>query len=281
MSLKKIAILGVGLLGGSLGLALRGEKKFKLMGWNHRASSRKRAAKILPMARTIREALQGADIVLITAHSSQVVPLLSEISRFAAPDALIMDVSSVKSEIVNQASKFSWAPYHFVPCHPMAGREKSGPESAEGDLYRGKVVFISPLPKTPRELLGRAVSFWRRVGAQPVVLPPDRHDEFVALTSHLPHLLASALVDLYGDYQKKDPRVQRALGTGFRDSTRVAAGNPDMWADILGMNGGPIAHFLSRYRGRLLELEKRLGNKKNGGQWRRYFAKVKKIRKDL
>ncbi len=267
-------------MGGSLALALRGEKKFKLLGWNHRPGSRKRAAKLLPMARTLGEALQGADIVLISTHSGEVVPLLPEISRTAAPDALIMDVSSVKSQIVNQASKLSWAPYHFVPCHPMAGKEKSGPENAERDLYFGKVIFISPLPGTPRAVLNQAVFFWRQVGALPVILSADRHDEFVALTSHLPHLLASALVDVYGTYQKSNPRVKRALGTGFRDSTRVAAGSPAMWADILGMNGQKIAFFLSRYREKLLELEKKLRNK-NGGEWRRYFEKVKKIRKDL
>ncbi len=268
------------MLGGSLALALRGEKKFKLLGWNHRASSRKRAAKLLPMASTLGEALQDADIVLISTHSGEVVSLLPEISRHAAEDALIMDVSSVKSQIVNQASKFAWAAYHFVPCHPMAGKEKSGPENAERDLYAGKVIFISPLPGTPRAVLNKALAFWRQVGAQPVILPADRHDEFVALTSHLPHLLASALVDLYGNYQKRNPLARRALGTGFRDSTRVAAGSPEMWADILGMNSQKIAHFLSRYRGKLLDLEKKV-KRKNGGEWRRYFEKVKKTRKEL
>src|ERR1700679_2468353 len=102
---------------------------------------------------------------------------------------------SVKNEIAQKAARFSWAPYHFVPCHPMAGREKSGPENADENLYRGKVVFITPLPQTPKPVLRRAINFWRRVGGKSVVLSPERHDEYVALTSHLPHLLASALVD--------------------------------------------------------------------------------------
>ncbi|HVM31938.1 MAG TPA: prephenate dehydrogenase dimerization domain-containing protein, partial [bacterium] len=116
--------------------------------------------------------------------------------------------------------------------------------------------------------------------ALPQVMGAKRHDEFVALTSHLPHLLAAALVELYGDYAKKNKGVARAVGSGFRDSTRIAGGNPSMWADILGMNGESIAHFLARYRRRLADLERRL-KKKSGVDWGRYFMKAKKIRKSL
>ncbi|HVM33302.1 MAG TPA: prephenate dehydrogenase/arogenate dehydrogenase family protein, partial [bacterium] len=167
---KKIAILGVGLLGGSLALALRKQKKFSLLGWNHRPASRHRASKIVPMAATLDEALRGADVVLLCTHSSEVLSLLPRLPERVSPDALILDVSSVKGAIVEKASRFAWAPYHFVPCHPMAGKEKSGPENAEAGLYAGKVVFITPLPGTPRAVLGAAVSFWRGVGALPQVM---------------------------------------------------------------------------------------------------------------
>ena len=270
----------MGLLGGSLALALRKQKDFSLVGWNHRPSSRKRGSRLLKMAPDLNSAIQDSDLILLCAHSSEVVSLLPKISRLADPDALILDVSSVKGEIVQGASRFSWAPRHFVPCHPMAGREKSGPENADANLYAGKIVFITPLPKTPRSVLKRAINFWRRVGGKSVVLPPERHDQYVALTSHLPHLLASALVDIYGKYAKANPAVLKAVGTGFRDTTRVAAGNPAMWADILRLNSGEIGFFLSAYRKKLLELEKKV-RLKNSKNWNDYFEAAKKTRNKL
>ncbi len=277
---KKVAIIGVGLLGGSLALALRKQKNFSLVGWNHRPSSRKRGSRLLKMAPDLNSAVQDADLVLLCAHSSEVVSLLPKISQWASPDALILDVSSVKGEIVQGASRFSWAPGHFVPSHPMAGREKSGPENADADLYSGKIIFITPLPKTPPRVLKRAISFWRRVGGKPVVLSPERHDQYVALTSHLPHLLASALVEVYGKYAKSHPAVLQAVGTGFRDTTRVAAGNPAMWADILRLNSREIGFFLSAYRKNLLELEKKV-RLKDFKRWHDYFEKAKKTRNHL
>jgi prephenate dehydrogenase len=277
---KKVAIVGVGLLGGSLALALGKQKDLSLVGWNHRSASRKRASRLLRMSKDMDGAIRNSDFVLLCTHSNEIVSLLPKIPDLASPDALIMDVSSVKNEIAQKAARFSWAPYHFVPCHPMAGREKSGPENADAKLYEGKVVFVTPLPKTPESVLKRAVEFWRRVGAKAVVLSPERHDEYVALTSHLPHLLAAALVDTYGKYKQKNPIIERAVGSGFRDTTRITGGNPAMWADILQMNSHKIGFFLSLYRKKLLELENKI-NKKNSKDWKNYFEKVRKTRNKL
>ncbi|MGH7738732.1 MAG: prephenate dehydrogenase [bacterium] len=278
---EKIAILGVGLLGGSLALALRKNKNVDLMGWTPRPSSRRKASKILPMARHLSEALKEADVILICSHSGEVFSLLKEIpAANAAEGALILDVSSVKEEIVRMARSLPWAAGHFVPCHPMAGKEKSGVENAEAGLYAGKTVFVTPLPKTPRVLVNQAAAFWKSVGGCPVILSARRHDEYVALTSHLPHLLASALVNLYGSYQKQRPAVSQALGNGFKDTTRIAGGSPSMWVDILKMNKRNILSFLFRYREDLLRLERKI-RKGNGRDWNGFFERARKIRKDL
>jgi prephenate dehydrogenase len=280
MKKQKVAIIGVGLLGGSLALALKRQKGIRLISWNHRAVSRKKAARLLPVAPTLEKAVENANVIVLCSHSVSVSEFLPPLLKQAHPDVLIMDVSSVKKAIVNNANRIPGASLHFVPCHPMAGKEKSGPEHADSSLYREKVVFITPLKGTPRALLKRAVHFWKSVGGLAVVLEAGRHDRYVALTSHLPHLLASALVTLYDDHAKKDPKFRKAVGSGFRDMTRIAAGSPAMWADILFMNAGQVLALLSQYRKMAAALEKGLRSG-NRSRWKKYFEKARRIRESL
>ena len=280
-SLKiKVAIIGVGLLGGSLALALKRKKKYKLIGWNHRAASRKKASKLLPVARTFDEAVEGADIVLLCTHSRNIAPVLKKLSGSIKPDTLILDVSSVKGEVVKESRSIPGIQRHFVPCHPMAGKEKSGPAFADAHLYQGRFVFVTPLPKTPSRLLQRTLRFWKGTGAVPVILDAQSHDRNVALTSHLPHLLSSALTTLYGKSLHQNPALRKAVGSGFRDFTRIAAGNPAMWSDILELNSVEIKKFLSQYRKALGVLEKNL-KKGRAHFWLSYFEKARTIREKL
>jgi prephenate dehydrogenase len=276
---KKVAIIGVGLLGGSIALGLKKKGGSRLMGWNHRASSRKKAAKLLPVARSFEEAVADADIVLLCAHSSTIGKDLRRIPSLAKGDALIMDISSVKGGIVEAARKVPGIARHFVPCHPMAGKEKSGPAFADPDLYRGKTLFITPLPGTPGALVKRAKGFWRGLGAVPVILDAKTHDRVVALTSHLPHLLASAMMTLYGK-KGKAPVFGKAIGSGFRDFTRIAGGNPSMWRDIVGMNQSEIRSALSEFRKVLGVMERNL-KKGKGATWSAFFENAKAQREKL
>jgi prephenate dehydrogenase len=279
-SLQKITIVGVGLLGGSLALALKKQKGIRLMGWNHRASSRKKAARLIPVAGSFEEAVRGADKVLLCSHSGSIVPALKRLVSLAGPKVLIMDVSSVKSELVREADRIPAIVRHFVPCHPMAGKEKSGPAFADADLYRGKTVFITPLGKNPKELVQSAARFWKGVGAIPLVTDPVLHDRSVALTSHLPHILASTMMELYGRNRGRSATFPKAIGSGFRDFTRIAAGNPAMWGDIVNMNATEIKYFLSQYRRRLGELEKNL-RKGKIRFWTDFFGKARILREKI
>lgn len=273
----QITIVGVGLLGGSLALALKKQKGIELVGWNHRASSRKKAARLIPVAKSFEEAVEKADIIILCSHSGSISDSLCQLVSLIRPDALVLDVSSVKGEVVRAANRIPGMGRYFVPCHPMAGKEKSGPAFADPDLYRGKIVFITPLSKNPKSLVQKAIRFWKKVGAVPVVTDPLIHDRSVALTSHLPHVLASALMELYSQNQGRSPVFKKAVGSGFLDFTRIAAGNPAMWGDIVEMNAGEIKHFLSRYRRRLGELEKNL-KKGNARYWRGFFEKARALR---
>lgn len=277
---SKTAIIGVGLLGGSLALALKKQKGMRLVGWNHRASSRKKAARLLPVAPTFEEAVKDADVVVLCSHSSSIGPVLRELTVLVRPQALVLDVSSVKGALVREAQRIPGVQNYFVPCHPMAGKEKSGALYADADLYRGKVVFITPLPRNRKALVQKAVRFWKKTGAVPVVTDAKTHDKGVALTSHLPHLLAAAMMGVYGRSQGKSPIFQKAVGSGFRDFTRIAAGNPAMWRDIVEMNAEELKQVLAQFRRLLAELEKNLGQGK-GRYWLSFFEKARKNREKL
>ena len=273
----KVAIIGVGLLGGSLALAFKKKGGVRLVGWNHRPSSRRKAAKILPVVPTFEEAVRGADIIALCSHSGSIKPVLASMRSFIGPKTLIVDVSSVKGEVVEAARNIRGMNGHFVPCHPMAGKEKSGPIFADAKLYENRYVFITPLPGTPAGLLDRTKSFWKKVGAIPVVVDAKTHDRSVALTSHLPHLLASALMSLFEARQGGKAVMRQAIGSGFRDFTRIAGGNPSMWSDILEMNSREIKQSLSAYRGILARLEKKLG-KGHRSFWLSFFERARASR---
>lgn len=277
---QKIAIIGVGLLGGSLALALKKGDEKDLVGWNHRASSRKKASRLLSVGRSFVETVKNADIVVLCSHSGSIGPVLRQLIPLIHKNTLILDVSSVKGELVKEAQHIPEISNHFVPCHPMAGKEKSGLANADPLLYRAKYVFITPLTKNPRSLLQRAVQFWKKVGAVPVIIDAKTHDKGVALTSHLPHLLAAAMMNLYGRTQRKSLVFQKAVGSGFRDFTRISAGNPAMWKDIVEMNAAEIKSFLSQYRRNLEVLEKNL-KKKNGRYWLSFFETARNFREKL
>jgi len=277
---KKIAVIGVGLLGGSLALALKKKKGLEVVGWNHRASSRKKASRILKVMPTFEKAVENADVIVLCSHSSTILPMLKQLKGLMNPHALIMDVSSIKGQIVEAAQAIKGLEQHFVPCHPMAGKEKSGAEFADALLYQNRYIFITPLRKNPAALVRQAVQFWKDLGAKPVLMNANTHDKNVALTSHLPHLLASAFVQLYGIQEKRSKQIKMAVGSGFKDFTRIAASNPSMWSDILEMNSTEVLSYLSQYRRQLSLLEKNLKKGKRSF-WHSFFEKGRTLREKL
>jgi prephenate dehydrogenase len=277
---KKLAIIGVGLLGGSLALDLKKSGKYDLVGWNHRAVSRRKAAKILPVVSTFEKAVEGASVVVLCSHTGAVLDALPGLLKMNTPVPLIMDVSSVKGALVRSASKIPGASFHFVPCHPMAGREKSGVAAAERGLYQNKIIFITPLKKSPKNLVNSAITFWKEVGGRPILLDSAEHDRIVALTSHLPHLMASLMVHLYEKSARRSPKIRLGVGSGFRDTTRVAAGSPAMWSDILRYNQKEIVSLLGDYRRQIVRLESSLAHGKKG-DWMRFFEQARSIREKI
>lgn len=280
MKKKKCAIIGVGLLGGSLAMDLKARGEYELVGWNHRAVSRRKASKLLNVASSFEDAVDGAQIIVLCSHSGAVLEALAGLLRSKNPAPLIMDVSSVKGVLVRSAEKIPGAARHFVPCHPMAGKEKSGVLATEKGLYREKMIFITPLKGSPSSLVRQACAFWKQVGGHPVIIGAREHDQMVALTSHLPHLLAANLVHLYDQMAKRNPKIRLGVGSGFRDTTRIAAGSPAMWTDILAYNKNEILNFIRQYRRQLTRLEERL-SKGHPSEWKRFFEKSRSVRENL
>ena len=240
---QKVAIVGVGLMGGSLGLALRQRGGWQVAGLARREDTlrvaRKRGA-IHQGSTDPAQVIPGSDVVVFCSPVDKIVALAKAYRRFYAAGALLMDVGSVKAPLVRILEK----QFHgrggpvFVGAHPMTGSEKTGVEQARADLYRGAVCAVTATTHTPLARVAQAADFWKSVGARPLVIDPDTHDRAVAVISHLPHLIADALMLSAGDWKHPDGiALLKELAAGsFRDATRVAGADPNLWRGIFRLN---------------------------------------------
>ncbi len=259
---NRVAIIGLGLMGASLGLALkRGKIANKVVGFARRPVTRKMALKrrVVDVAcDRIEDAVRHADLAVICAPVG-IIPGLAKRCLSAAPDAtVITDVGSSKSGIVSAIER-TGGNVNFVGSHPIAGSEQHGLDAARAGLYRGAVVALTPTPRTSKKALRAVSRFWRALGAEIIVISPREHDRIVARTSHLPHVIAAMLAACVG--RENPGRYGKLCGSGFRDTTRVAEGEPDLWLDILGNNAGFLRKELEAFE---KELKRLLAGLKKG-----------------
>ena len=234
-----VAILGLGLIGGSLAKALR-ETGFcrRVIGYGHREPSLRRGLElgvIDTFTLDLGEAIASADILVICTPTLVAADVLAEIlprTQAMASPPVITDAASVKGSLRDAALKICGEfPAYLVLGHPIAGSERSGVEAARADLYRNHRVIITPLEQNASAAVTQVQDMWRATGAEVVEMTVDRHDAVLAATSHLPHLLAYALVDALAQSPESDEIFRCAAG-GFRDFTRIASSDPVMWRDI-------------------------------------------------
>lgn len=243
-----VTIVGVGLLGGSLGLALKelGLAK-RVLGVGRRPETlqvaRDRGA-IDAIAESLGDAVAQADLVVLCTPPASVPQYLDTIRPYCGLRTTVTDVASTKEEICRHVRR-AWAdPYRFVGSHPMAGSEKYGPEYASADLFAGSVCFVEARDGHAADAYDTVVRLWESVGAHVVPVDPAEHDWFVARTSHVPHVFAAALARL----AEGDPRLRPFAGRGYRDMTRIAEGRPEIWRDICLTNRAAIAAALAEAR---------------------------------
>jgi len=245
-----VTVVGVGLLGGSLGLGLkkRGEAK-TIRGVGRREESLNKAlagGSIDEAFTEIDAAVDGADLVVLCTPAALVPTFLDSIRPLCRSSCVITDVASTKASICRHAADTWDAPRRFVGSHPMAGSEKFGPEHGDANLYEGAITFIEDADGLDPEAVERVTQLWQLLGSETVRITPEVHDTLAARTSHVPHIVAAALAQLTdtGD------DLRAFVGQGFRDTTRIAEGRPEIWRDICLTNseaiGGSLAEIIDK-----------------------------------
>jgi len=251
--MKKVAIIGLGLMGGSLGLALKRRGLAKVSASARREETRRLALSMGAadeVYETPQAALRGADVAVFCTPVCSIPEIANTCLTAFEPGCVVTDVGSTKSDLAREMARlFQGKPVVFVGSHPMAGSEKTGIEVANADLYNHAVTALTPVAGTPEGAILSIENLWRAVGSKVVSLAPDVHDELVARTSHLPHLVAALLVVTAGRNHPVD--LPEFCGPGFRSTTRVAAGSPEMWHDIVKTNPTAILAELRAYEKQL------------------------------
>lgn len=257
---EQLGLIGCGLMGGSFALALkRAGLVQRVVGYSKSPSTTERARQMGVIdveAPSALLAVSGADIVLLAVPVSATEATFKAIRHLVSPTTLIMDVGSTKRDVVDAARRVLRDHVGcFVPAHPITGKEVSGVEHADADLYAGKQVILTPIERTFTIQLQKAVDVWTALGCNVIKMSPQAHDAAYAAVSHLPHLIAFALINsISGQARGKD--FLALAGPGFRDFTRIAASDPKMWRDILIANKEELLEQSKIFQGTLHSLEK-------------------------
>lgn len=260
--LNKVVIFGVGLIGGSFARALKHAGVVAtVVGMGRSQASMARALElgiIDEIGGDMAEAMEGADLVLLAAPVAQTGAILASIAPHLQPGTIVTDAGSTKSDVVAAArAALKDKVAQFVPGHPIAGRETNGPDAAIIDLYQGKKVVLTPLAENAAADVDKVAAAWRACGAILHTLSPEEHDKVFAAVSHLPHLLAFALVDDIANKPHAALLFQYAA-SGFRDFTRIAGSSPEMWRDISLANQPALLQELDSYMAQLATLRAHL-----------------------
>ncbi len=246
-----LAVIGVGLIGGSFCAALR-QAKFaaRIVGIGRNPAALQEAVNLglIDEVKSIGEAGAEADLIMLATPVGAMGKVLAELRPHLKASAVVTDAGSSKSDVVAVArAELGESVARFVPGHPIAGSEQSGPQAASAELYRGRDVILTPLPENSSGAVELVRDAWLACGARVHTMAADEHDAVLASVSHLPHLLAFAFMTQLGRTQNVQQRLGLA-GSGFRDFTRIAASSPEMWRDILRANRAAILRELSDYQ---------------------------------
>ena len=232
---NKVTIVGVGLMGGSLGMALKEKRLAKeVVGWGRNEGRLAAARELGAIDRgtlDMEEAFSGADLLVFATPIGVTSRIAPEWFANAPPGCLITDMISVKGSVVDNLTGLTGPRRYYASSHPLCGSDETGVGAARPDLFDGKLCLITPVPKTKKPAIGGVQSLWQALGMTVISMAPTRHDQVVAAVSHFPLLLASALINQIGD-----EKLLKFSGTGLRDTTRIAGSSPAMWAEIITEN---------------------------------------------
>lgn len=256
--INRLAIIGVGLIGGSLARILRERGEVgEIVGIGRGEENLRRALELGVIDRFEQDPLKGvcgADMVFIATPVCTIAPILAQIAPALSPGATVTDGGSVKEEIVAACESLMPHGCHFVGGHPIAGTEKSGVEASFSTLYKGRRCIVTPTSATDGKALARVVRMWEIAGSEVVLMDPVKHDKVVAAISHLPHMVAYSLVHAVADYDGCDESILKYSAGGFRDFTRIASSDPVMWRDIALQNRSAVLEMMDFFTARYADL---------------------------
>jgi len=279
--INRLAVIGVGLIGGSLSLALKKAGVVgEVIGYSRTESVREEALELGVIdiaASNIAEAVKDADMIFLAVPMAAMASVLAEVTEAISDDAIITDGGSAKGQLVDIArevlgDKFS----QFVPGHPIAGTEKSGPSAAFATLYQDHRVVLTPVVETNTDALETVRKMWQQTGAEVFDMEVKHHDVVLAATSHLPHVLAFNLVGMLAERDDCDEVLRYAAG-GFKDFSRIASSDAVMWRDICLSNSDAILGLIQQYQQGLTELENAIKNQ-DGETLKTVFERAKQAR---
>ena len=281
----KVVIIGVGLIGSSLAINIRKHGlATEIVGVSRSADNR---AEILQrgladsVTDNAAEAVQGADCVLLCTAVGAYGKLAEQIAPHLSPGCVISDVGSTKGSVIADVAPHLPDHVHFVPAHPIAGTEQSGPSAGFETLFKDRWVILTPLPQTPREPVEKIEALWRACGAMIDKMDALHHDRVLAMTSHLPHLIAYTIVDTATQLEDDlKCEVIKFSASGFRDFTRIAGSDPTMWRDVFLSNRDVVLDLLQRFQEDLVNMQRAI-RKGDGAFLFERFTETREIRQSI
>jgi cyclohexadieny/prephenate dehydrogenase len=258
---EKVALIGIGLIGSSISHAMRRAGLAGSIAACARTGATRAAARRLKLADEVLEhasdTVRGAGLVVLCTPVGTFGALAAEIAPHLKPGAILSDAGSVKTAVVRDVSPHVPEGVHFIPGHPIAGTEFSGPESGFAELFDGRWTILTPLPGADERAVEKLKAFWEALGSQVEIMDPAHHDLVLAVTSHVPHLIAYNIVGTVHDLERvTEKEVIKFSASGFRDFTRIAASDPTMWRDIFLNNKEAVLEILGRFTEDLAALQR-------------------------
>jgi len=281
LKIGKLVVIGVGLIGASFALALKRARAVRNVVGVGRTRANLAAARRLRVIDEVQadpgRAVRDADLVLIATPVGQMGAVMTAIAPHLSPRAVVTDGGSTKCDVIAGARRFLGGRYRrFVPGHPIAGTERSGAAAGFADLYRDRCVVLTPQAETDPDAVRLVKRAWMTCGARVVVLDAEDHDEMLAAVSHLPHVVAYALVNALA-HRRDAGRLLRFSGAGLRDTVRIAGSSPEMWADICVANREALLAALDDYEDALEETRSAI-EQGDAATLRRLFARARAVR---
>ena len=284
MDFNHIALVGLGLIASSIALNIKSKKnRIKITGYSRTKKTREEARKInfCTVCDNYEDCIKEANLVILCVPVGAMGDTMEKIAPYLSKSAIVTDVGSVKESVILDVQKKIPKGVFFVPAHPLAGTENSGPSAGFASLFENRWCILTPSKNVPIEIIKKVKFFWEELGSNVVEMDAKHHDLVLSVTSHAPHLIAFTMVGVADEFSKvTNSEVINYSAAGFRDFTRLAASDPIMWRDVFLNNKDAALEILGRFTEELFTLQKAI-RKKDGEYLLKYFERTRKIRRSI